>query len=172
MALEVEDGTGKANADSYLAAADCTTYWTAHGAPTAWSSASSDAKDAALRLGTQYIDLKYGGRFVGYRGSDTQALAWPRNAAYDTDGYAIDEDAIPTLLKQATAEAALRQLTESAGLIPDSTTSRSIVKEDRSVGPLSESITYAGSKPTLPYFPIIDLLLRPICVGFGAIERS
>ena len=41
MALTHEDGTGKADAESYLSVTDADTYHTAHGDPAAWSGATT-----------------------------------------------------------------------------------------------------------------------------------
>lgn len=76
MALIVEDGSGKIDADSYVSVADCAAYAAAHGLTFA---GDEPAKEARLRRATQYIDAQYA--FKGEEQTDTQALAWPRTVA-------------------------------------------------------------------------------------------
>ncbi len=104
MALIVEDGTGKTDADAYVAAAFVTTYQAARGRA-AWAVFSSTVKDECVRRATDYIDLRFGARFRGTRRTGTQALEWPRRDAYDNSGFAYQ--GIPTALQKACAEYAL-----------------------------------------------------------------
>ena len=76
MVLTVEDGSGLPNADSYISAADATTYWT-NRLNARWSLATDDEVNAALLVATQYIDLHY--NFRGVQSSNTQSLQFPRS---------------------------------------------------------------------------------------------
>lgn len=73
MALTTEDGSGLADAESYVSVADCTTYAAAHGLAFTGTESEQEAK---LRRATQYLDTEY--TFKGERLTQTQALAWPR----------------------------------------------------------------------------------------------
>jgi hypothetical protein len=127
----VEDGTGRADAESYVSVADATDYFTRFGNP-AWSGEVPDL-EAALRRATQYIDAEY--RFKGCKLNDTQALQWPR----DGQTMACFGLSWPVpQLQQACAELAVRSL--SGSLYTDQ--SDAAVKSE-SIGPIS--VTYASS---------------------------
>lgn len=76
MALIIEDGSGKADAEAYVSVADCTTYAIGHGLT---FTGTEPEKEARLRRATQYLDAQYA--FKGEPQTDTQALAWPRTVA-------------------------------------------------------------------------------------------
>ena len=78
MSLIVEDGTGRADAESYASVSVADAYHTARG-NTAWAALATTAlKEAALRKATDYLGQTYGLRWKGYRMTTTQALDWPR----------------------------------------------------------------------------------------------
>jgi len=164
MALTVETGTGVPGADSYISLADANTYVSNHGNSAVWSAATDATKEQTLRLATQYIDLKYGDRFKGYKTWNTQAkrqnLQWPRGGAIDNDGYEYPDDAMPACLVSAVVEAALRIIAgdDLLGVIETGT----IASESSTVGPLSQSISYIGGKMPMKQYPKIDALIRPL----------
>lgn len=125
--------------------------------------------DAAIVRATDYMDRRF--RFVGIRvnASSTQTTMWPRRA--DTDGTLLvdpdgnDIEGLPTALKQACAEYALRAL--SAALIadvPPPSGGRLVIQESKTLGPMSKSQTFAGAAvgglATIPAYPLADDLLR------------
>ena len=160
MALIVEDGTGKTDAQSYLSVAEADTYHTNHSASTSWSGALTAVKEKALRLATQYLDANYGYRWKGLRSNQTQALNWPRGYVEDNDGYAIDSDDIPQVLKDACAEIALKSLTDT--LLPDLENAAAIKSKSESIGPLSESVEYMGGMSQIKQYTLVDRILKPI----------
>lgn len=174
MALEIEDGTGKSNAESYLSETDADTYHTNHGDSSDWSGATTAEKEEALRMGTQYLDLVYMTRWKGQRANDDQALAWPRYYVYDQDDIAIDSDEIPQKLKDACAEAALRHITEIDGLLPDIDEPGTIESETVGVGQgaVKESIKYMGGKSQIKKFRKIDLLLAGLIESGCRLSRG
>lgn len=173
MSLEVEDGTGKSNAESYLSVDDADTYWDAHGQLSAWMTSTVAQKEEALRVGTQYIDMNYGSRWKGYRTNSGQALDFPRSDIVDRDEYDVDSDDVPTKLEQATAEAAYRHRNETDGLMPDVSTSVSgITRERVRVGEIEDEKEYAGVKATSKQFPKIDSLLRDFIHDGWILERA
>lgn len=172
MALEVEDGTGKTNAESYLSVTDCDTYHTNHGDSSDWSGATTAEKEEALRMATQYIDIEYGPRWKGYRANDDQALAWPRYDVTDNDGYAVDSDDIPARLEDATAEAALRHITETNGLIPDISEPGTIKEYSVKAGPVAKKTVYEGGRSQVVWFRKLDALLYPLLHPYGWVERG
>ncbi len=78
MALIVENGTGKPDADSYVSVADASAYHSAMG-NLAWADLDVLVMEAALRRATQYLDTRH--QFAGDPLTSTQALAWPRDVA-------------------------------------------------------------------------------------------
>lgn len=172
MALVVEDGTGKSDADSYLSVADADTYHAAHGQPTAWENATDVEKEQALRLATQYLDSHYRRRWQGYRASQTQALMWPRSNVYRDYGYVISSTTIPVELEHATAEAAMRSISETDGLMPDIDEPGSISREQVTVGEISYTTEYAGSRSQTKRFRIIDDLLAELLVSDNEVLRA
>lgn len=97
MAIIVEDGTGKTNSNSYVSEAELATYMTDRGLTLTGTAAT------LLIQAMDYIESQ---PFKGVKGSDTQALQWPRWGVV-IDGYAIDTDEIPTLLKESQMEATI-----------------------------------------------------------------
>lgn len=154
MSFVVEDGTGLANATSYIAVATADDYFTDRGVAE-WVG-TDPVKQGALIRATDYIDKKYGSRFLNDRLTEIQALEFPRT---------VFDPIMPVVLQYACAEYALRAL--SGPLMPDPTvdaTGRTVVSSSDSVGPISTSRTYnAGSKVSLfrPY-PAADMLMRSL----------
>jgi hypothetical protein len=60
-------------------------------------------KQNALVMATRYLDPL---TWKGTKAASTQALRWPRSGVYDLDGDLYPNDAIPSLLINATAELA------------------------------------------------------------------
>ena len=173
MALVVEDGTGKADANSYLSAEDATAYLTVYataGNLVTWT--ASAAKDAALMVATQYLDNEFAGQWRGVRTNETQALAWPRDGVEDDDGFGVDDDAVPQKLQDACAELALRVVLGDS-LHPVETSPGAVQSESITVGPVSKSKTYAGSRPTAGYgYPKVHALIRSLLQGGGRVFRA
>lgn len=161
MTLVVENGTGLANAESYVSVSAADTYHSNRG-NTAWAALATPAKEAALRKATDYIGQAYGHRFKGYRSTKTQALDFPRTELPipgDPDGDFYATSAIPAALSNACFELALRA--SSASLLAD--TSQAIKREK--VGQLEteyQDFTVPGVR-----YPAVDGLLLPLCGGRG-----
>lgn len=96
-AIVVETGSGSASANSYVSEADFSTYATDRGVTIAGT-------DAVLLI--QAMDYLEQQPFKGIKGSDAQALQWPRYGVF-IDGYWIDTDEIPQLLIDAQCEIAI-----------------------------------------------------------------
>jgi hypothetical protein len=178
MAFVVEDGTGRSDANSYCSVADADTYHATYTLSAQWAAAAPAAKENALVLATQYLDARYGGRWLGYRahgyGEDSsheQALDWPRIGAYDADGWPHDEDVLPVRLVQATCEVALRVLLGD-DLLGTVTAPGGLRSESVTVGPVSESRSYVGSKPYGYLYPKIEALVRPLICAGGQVMRG
>lgn len=156
MALIVEDGTGLATAQSYISAADASTYHTAHG-NTAWTGTDA-VKEAALVRATAWLDGRYLSRWPGVRYTSTQALEWPRAGAVDCDGNELSA-MVPAALKNALCEAALKELVKAGSLSEPDNGNGAIIAETE--GGMSR--TYArGVPPVSPaIFGMLGRILRP-----------
>jgi len=170
MAFVVEDGSGKADANSYVSVADADAYHVDHSASTDWSGAENAVKEKALRLATQYLDVSYEGRWRGAKADSDQALAWPRCYAYDNDDYAYDSDAIPQKLADAAAELALR-VVEGDTLLDDISKPGIVKRESVGLGPLSKSVDYQGGTSPVKDYPLISAQLKALTVR-GGVERG
>ncbi len=167
MAITIEDGTGLSNAEAYVSVADCDTYHSNRG-NAAWTGADS-VKEEALRKATAYLEGIYAQRFVGTKGSSTQALSWPRENAYDRDGVLISGNALPQALVDAQAELALRAL--SGDLAPDVSNPGAIRRKRSKVGPIETETEYSGGASDAKSYRLVGLLLRPILThGRGTIR--
>ncbi|QFR59620.1 hypothetical protein P6F33_gp19 [Pseudomonas phage Quinobequin-P09] len=141
MAFVVEDGTAKADATSYVTIAEADGYFSDRGV-TGWTGADA-VKQSALIKATDYIEGRFGQRFIGGKKTTTQALAWPRTGAA---GFA-DTD-IPVKLRRACCEYALRALT--AELAPDLKVDASgltVVATKKKVGPDRDGIRCSADRP-------------------------
>lgn len=101
---------GDANANSYATLAEATAYHDTHLYGSTWTDADPDDQARALIWATRILDAEVD--WVGAKYTAAQALRWPRSSVLDRDGYTVAVDAIPTFLKQATAELARWLLTE------------------------------------------------------------
>ena len=172
ITLTVEDGTGLADANTYIALADADAYF-ANRINDTWLNGTDDQRSSALIQATQYLDSRY--TFKGVPLTDTQALQWPRQAppyqttvGFITEVYAGDSTLTAQLawpvqrVKDATCEAALRAL--SGGLYTDED-SRIVTSEKVDV----VAVTYAehsrnGGQVRIA---IIDDLLKPVLASNG-----
>lgn len=160
MAIIVEDGSGLTNADAYVSVADADAYIAKVSGSASWTAASTSAKELAIRQGTAYLDNRYRSRWRGRRMHDTQALAWPRAYAVDDDGYGVESDIVPSKVKDATAEAALRAL--AGTLMADLTNPGTVSRTRKKVGPLETETEYVGGNSPVPVYRVIDALLKSL----------
>jgi len=166
-----EDGTGLSNANSYLSVADADTYHANVTQSGEWTAATQAARENGLIVATQYLENKYRGRWRGRKKLWSQALAWPRYGAVDDDGYAIDSEAVPQELQAACAELALRVVLGD-NLLGVVTEPGEVTSESVSVGPVTESKTYAGGKPHGYQYPKVEALLRAVTQAGGRVIRG
>ncbi|MEK9721880.1 MAG: DnaT-like ssDNA-binding protein [Rhodospirillaceae bacterium] len=175
MALTVEDGTGLAAADSYLSEADADTYHTNHGNPSAWSGATSSAKEEALRLGTQYLDVVYQLRWKGRKVSSSMALDWPRTSVHDESGYLVSSSAVPQAIKDACAVAALEHVNAAAAstsLLPNQASPGGIDAERVKVGPIEVETDYSGSASQQKAYTLLEAILSDLIWQSGEAVRA
>jgi len=116
MALVIEDGTGKADAQSYASEAELAAYALERGITV------SGTDTELLIQAMDYIETK---NFIGDKNTKEQALQWPRIGAI-TDGFYIDTDEIPLSLIDSQIEVAL---SIDGGINPMSSETRETKKE-------------------------------------------
>ena len=110
ITIVVEDGTGLSNANSYISLADADAYFTNRLGASAWYVASQEVKAQGLITASRLLDQE-----VIWRGDlavTTSALRWPRNYVYNGEGVLLDNDSVPTAVKNATCELALWLMAE------------------------------------------------------------
>jgi hypothetical protein len=163
MALVTEDGTAKADAESYASLADADAYFTGRGNAT-WAALSTEAKEQALRKATDYMGQVYRMRWAGYRKTDTQALDWPRYAVPKPDFYAYyayyGEDDVPAEVVRACCELAVRA--SASDLAPD--VGRRKLREKVDV----IEVEYDPSAAAYTTYRAIDALLAPLLTAGGS----
>lgn len=159
--------------DFYGTLADANAYHVAHG-NIAWTG-TDEVKTAALVRGSAYVDSlgrrqqPLGNWLILWPGNKTggraQALDWPRTNACDYEGNTIATDEVPIEVKQATYEAALRELIAPGSLNPDYVPA-TLVKREKS-GPWEEEYfgPNDGSNPVQPVISAILDLLAPLLGG-------
>lgn len=156
MALIVEDGTGRADAESLCSVAQATTYHAAMG-NAAWAALASDTvREQLLRKATAYMRQAYGGRWQGMRAVSGQALDWPRGGVV-VDYIGVAADIVPTEVVNACAELALRAATKT--LAPDEKPMATRVK----VGPIERE--YSQGTPQAVRFRAVDDMVTPYLTG-------
>ena len=140
--LIVETGAGVPGAESYLSTADADAYLTARG-HAAWTEQAVDAKEAALRRATDYMEAVYGSLWLFSPATEAQGLSWPRV------GWA----GVPAPVRHACAELALRAAL--GPLLPDQGPA---VKSER-VGPLL--VAYQDGARQGMRFVAVEKMLAP-----------
>lgn len=158
MALVVEDGTGKADAESYASVADVKTYAAARAL--AYSGKADEDIEAALRQATVYVDSRW--RFKGHRSTAAQALEFPRTDLVDWSGFTIT--GLPARVKQATLSLALKVLSGDS-LYEDQSRGGKIVSE--SVAGIS--VTYESGAPVGKMYAEAENLLKPFVRDPGTV---
>jgi hypothetical protein len=178
VALTVETGAIVTGAESYISAADATTYHTARG-NTLWTGTDA-VKEAALRRAAAYLDGHYRKRWKGQKVYPlTQAMEWPRAGVkvvdeqiyYDVPPSFYDSEysgflaitTIPQRLKDAQCELALRAL--SGDLAADATAGVKREKID-----VIETEYFAGTAPGQVAYPLVDQLLSDFLKPSGSTD--
>lgn len=136
--LVVEDGTGIASADSYIAVADLRTY-----CANLNYAIAADVQDAflatRLRAASNWIDTSF--RYKGTRLTSTQALEFPRAGLMDWSSMLVT--GVPLRVAKACAELAYKAIADDQ-LFQD--LERGGMIHSETVGPIST--TYESSAPT------------------------
>lgn len=173
MALIVETGAGLSTAESYISVADATTYHAARG-NAAWAALASDTvREQCLRRATDYMLQAYRESWKGIRMLATQALDWPRGNVYSSPAlgggsgaypYLVADDIVPTEVKNACAELALKASAEEL----NADLSKDIISQ--TVGPITT--VYNASSPQQKRYRLIDMMLRPYLASQSSVNMS
>ncbi|MBI5386764.1 MAG: hypothetical protein HZA90_19000 [Verrucomicrobia bacterium] len=124
LTLIKEDGTGKADANSYASVADGDAYFEGHLYATQWTAANADNKAKALVFATRLIDAER--QFNGVKTTAVQALQWPRSNCPNPDAAAesgaaaavLVDDQVPPAVVKATCELAKELLLQDRTTAP------------------------------------------------------
>jgi hypothetical protein len=169
MALIVEDGTGKVDANSYVSVDDAMAYASARGVtlPT-----DPSAVESLIVKSMDYIEAQRA-RFQGEKTypDHPQALQWPR-ACVEIDDYPFPEDAIPKELVAATCQCVM-EIFAGGDLTPSTPAAGTMVKREKVDVLETEYMTAAdlGSTGFGPWFPKVENLLQPL-YNVGGLLRS
>lgn len=101
MTFTVEDGTGKADANSYASVEEADAYYEHHLYSSVWE-ADPSKQEAALVTATRLIDAAT--QWRGARLTPTQSLDWPRVGCVLDDTWEVPADEVPQKVKWATCE--------------------------------------------------------------------
>lgn len=160
MAFTLETGSGVAGANAYIDVAYFRTHHSDRGNTAHLDFTDTDAQAGIIRA-TEYVDKRFGIRFVGLRKTKAQGLEWPRLDAFDADGFLLSgPDDLPRNLEKAVAEYALRalicgvlapdpvlpvpkqDLTDSSGTRDTDVVTGEVTRKRDKVGPLEEERWY------------------------------
>jgi len=153
VAMIVEDGTAKDNANSYCSVDDANTYHEKRLHTDDWDNAITSTKEMALMWATRLLDDLID--WDGWKYTTTQALRWPRTGVVDLDGDDIDHTQIPDFLKNATAEFARCLIAEDRTADPDTKGFKRIVVGS---GDVDIAVDKYDRKRTIP--PSVWLMVR------------
>lgn len=108
MALIVEDGTGKTDADSLASVDDATTFQQSNNTIDRWNDAETRAIEAALRQGTRWVCFSF--EYRGVKTASDQALCFPRKGLHDENDVALATNIVPQRVIDAVSLLALYAL--------------------------------------------------------------
>lgn len=151
MPLIVEDGTGVANAESYVSVEEADAYHASRGNDL-WVAILLAKKEQLLRKASDYINITYRGAWIGSAAYNGNLLAWPRNAITPRE-YGLRDLNVPLEVRYSTAELAL--IANTIGLFPNPATTRG--KKRVKVGPIE--VEYDANSSSQTKFVNASLLL-------------
>lgn len=172
MAIIVEDGTGVANANSYVTLAEARDYAQNRGVTLP---ADDAAASALLFPAMDYIE-SFRARYQGRKTYPTeahpapQALQWPR-VGVSIDGQPWPADMIPAELKAAQSQMIMEVMAAGGAAAIAPVQTGKVVKKEKVDVIEREFMTYAelgGVTPgAVPTYPAVDWLLEPLFSGNG-----
>ena len=159
MALIIEDGTGKSDAESYVSATDFKAYAAKRGITVP----ADDAACEVLLIKAMDYLAGYEDRWRGRRVTAAQALAWPRKGVV-LNGFPWASDAIPAQLKAGQCELAVAA--QTVNLMPTVDPSDANIKRDKT-GPLETEFFSAaeGGGYSQPVITAADTVMAPLLLS-------
>lgn len=159
MAIVVEDGSGKADANSFVTVDEADDFWSLRSDPD-WAGAEVPEKEAALVNAADYLGFAYTWR--GQPRLTTQALCWPRSGATYANGEVVDPTTVPVAVQRAAILLAREAL--STDLLRQTSDNETLTKESVQVGNISQSREFdrGTSGPNLKTFLPIDAVLADL----------
>ena len=155
MAIIVEDGTLVADANAYITVQFFRDWHSARGIDVA--DFEQGQIEAAIVKATDYVDKRFGTKFVGVLRDREQSLMWPRSDAFTNQNDYIQTTTIPKELKRGVVEYAMIAL-KLIDLLPlpansfntvdpdtgDTTVAKGglVQRESSKVGPIEEETWY------------------------------
>jgi len=152
--IVVETGSGSTTANSYASEAELATYASDRGLTVTGTAA------VLLIRAMDYIESK---DFLGTKGTEAQALMWPRYGVM-VNNYYIENNEIPQLLKDAQMETAIAV---GAGVDPLDNQARETVKEK--VGSLE--VEYAQQARAVTFLKAVDTKLAKLTHRSKMVKR-
>ena len=160
MALIVEDGSARPDANSYVSVDDADTYWGDRN-NAKWQAADTPTKEAAIIEAMQWLTGTYQGVWDGRVHSIYQSLDWPRVEAYDIEDRPVF--GVPRQVKAAVCELALEYIVNGR-LAPS--LDRGGMVAAITVGPITTE--FQEGAPGGRAYPFVDTLLAPMLRRGGA----
>jgi hypothetical protein len=157
MALVVEDGTGIANADAYVAVDFVNEYASKFG-KSGWNELELDTQEVHIRRATQFADNVYLNDYPPLK--TDQRLAIPSSSLY-VRGTKISN--VPIQVKEAVAELAIISVTNDLIAIQ---TDRQPTQRTVKVGDVSKSETFSNEFYK-KIFHSVEMMLRPLDQGIS-----
>ena len=161
MSLIVEDGTGLSTAEVYSSLEDFKAY-RPRGGLTIPTGTTDPNLESALIRGTAFADAAF--PWPGIKYAEGQALAWPREYAYDLSNYYLE--GVPTCVKYLCMEAALIELATPGAL--SLALERGGKKIRSKTGPIEDE--WSPSAPGATVYPILRQCVRSIVTGSGVMK--
>jgi len=147
--LIVEDGTGVANANTYIDE----TYLTAYAEDRGFAIPSTaEEQQQFILLGMDYLSW-FTEDFQGERTDSDNALPWPRKNVV-LDQADIPSDQIPEQLKKALAQLVIEQQKRTLLFPKPRTSSVEGLVTEKKVGPLTKKFAFTGEGIASPVAPI------------------
>lgn len=156
MALEVEDGTGKDDATSFVSRAEFIAYAAARGVTVA----DEDASDVYLVKAVDWLLTKC---WKGDVTVETQALPFPRQIFDNNGALLYDDSSVPAAIKRAQMDLGLASKS-GIDLLPNASGGQ-IVKREK-IGPI-ETEYLDGTATASPTFPAVEAAIAAFTCGQG-----
>ncbi len=189
ITLTKEDGSGKADANTYASVADANWYHEGHLYAAAWTAATDIQKAAALVMATRLIDIEY--QFGGSRVLMNQALQWPRSDCREPDGSTAEfvlPGFTPHFVVITTTSEELRLL-KNTWTVPDDVVPKAVVEAtcelarellitDRTASPAGEGLKYQNNGSVQTGYdksdtrPIIPVVVQALLGKYGALIKA